>query len=70
MGHRFNPMLTSLLRHSNNFDQSNRVFLPKRGLTHYRQEESRSVKNQLYLVYGINKDKCIKLKAYIKYFNK
>ena len=25
MGHRFNPMLTSLLRHSNGFDQSNRV---------------------------------------------
>ena len=25
MGHRFNPILTSLLRHSNGFDQSNRV---------------------------------------------
>jgi hypothetical protein len=30
MGHRFNPMLTSLLRHSNGFDQSNCVLLPKR----------------------------------------
>ena len=30
MGHRFNPMLTFLLRHSNSFDQSNRVLLPKR----------------------------------------
>jgi hypothetical protein len=28
MGHRFNPMLTFLLRHSNSFDQSNRVLLP------------------------------------------
>jgi hypothetical protein len=34
------------------------------------QEPTRSVENQIYLVYGINKDKCIKLKAYIKYFNK
>ena len=45
MGHCFN-LCWHLLSHSNDFDQSHRVLLPKRCVTNYWQEESRSDKKR------------------------